>query len=230
MIRKISIILPAYNEEQGVVETITSIPRQLLIQKGYKVEIIVVDNNSSDNTAGVARKHGARVISEPKQGYGYAYKAGISSSNGEIIVAADADGTYPLETLPSLLALVDRHKLDFITTNRFGMTGQSPSVSRINIVGNKLLNAAVRLLFRIPLADSQSGMWIVRRSALEHARLTATGMAFSEEIKIELLYYQRIWWREIAIEYRQRVGESKLHPMRDGIGNLMFLVKKRIRR
>jgi hypothetical protein len=75
--------------------------------------------------------------------------------------------------------------------------------------------------------DSQSGMWVFRRSILQHMRLVSDGMAFSEEIKIEALKSSRIRFVEISIQYTSRLGEIKLNPWRDGFNNLWFLVKKR---
>ncbi len=75
--------------------------------------------------------------------------------------------------------------------------------------------------------DSQSGMWVFRRSMLKGMKLVSDGMAFSEEIKIEALKSDRVRFAEIAIMYTSRLGEVKLNPWRDGFYNLWFLVKKR---
>ena len=77
--------------------------------------------------------------------------------------------------------------------------------------------------------DSQSGMWVFRRSILKDMRLEADGMAFSEEIKIEALRRPDIRFGEISIMYTSRLGEKKLNPWRDGVQNLWFLLKKRFR-
>ena len=83
------------------------------------------------------------------------------------------------------------------------------------------------LLYFRWVRDSQSGMWVFRRSILEHMHLESDGMAFSEEIKIEALKNSRIRFAEISILYSSRLGEIKLNPWRDGFHNLFFLVKKR---
>jgi hypothetical protein len=95
-------------------------------------------------------------------------------------------------------------------------------------VGNLILSLAMSLLYFRWVRDSQSGMWVLRRSILEHMKLTADGMAFSEEIKIEALKSPRIRFGEISIMYSSRLGEAKLNPWRDGFHNLWFLVKKRL--
>jgi hypothetical protein len=83
------------------------------------------------------------------------------------------------------------------------------------------------LLFIRWINDSQSGMWVFSREALKRMKLTSDGMAFSEEIKIEAIRHREIGFREIFINYSQRVGEVKLQPWRDGMRNLAFLVRKR---
>ena len=96
--------------------------------------------------------------------------------------------------------------------------------------GNWMLSLAMSLLYFRWVRDSQSGMWVFRRSILKNMRLTSDGMAFSEEIKIEALKNSRIRFAEISILYSSRLGEIKLNPWRDGVYNLLFLVKKRFER
>jgi dolichol-phosphate hexosyltransferase len=86
------------------------------------------------------------------------------------------------------------------------------------------------MLYMRWVRDSQSGMWVFRRSILREMKLESDGMAFSEEIKIEALKNSRIRFGEIYIQYSSRLGEVKLNPWRDGFYNLFFLVKKRFRR
>jgi hypothetical protein len=78
--------------------------------------------------------------------------------------------------------------------------------------------------------DSQSGMWVFRRSILKDMQLESDGMSFSEEIKIEALKNPRVRFGEISIMYTSRIGEKKLNPWRDGFANLLFLIKKRLPR
>ena len=96
--------------------------------------------------------------------------------------------------------------------------------------GNWVLSLATSMLYFRWVRDSQSGMWVFRRSILSEMMLESDGMAFSEEIKIEALRNRRIRFAEISIQYSSRLGEVKLNPWRDGMYNLYFLVKKRFRR
>ena len=96
--------------------------------------------------------------------------------------------------------------------------------------GNFVLSFATSLLFFRWVRDSQSGMWVLRRSILEEMKLVSDGMAFSEEIKIEAIRSPRIRFGEISIQYSSRLGEAKLNPWKDGFQNLFFLLRKRFRR
>lgn len=224
--KKISIIIPALNEEEGIGETIQSIPRHELEGMGYGVQILVVDNGSEDKTGELARQAGAEVVFEPRRGYGRAYKTGFANAKGEIIATADADLTYPVEEIPGFVKLLEDEKLDFITTNRFAKMDRS-AMSLRNKLGNGVLNLTTRLLFRIDLADSQSGMWVFRRSILDNLVLRSDGMPLSEELKLEACHFAGCRWRELPIEYRARVGKIKLRGWRDGLQNLFYLIRKR---
>jgi hypothetical protein len=96
--------------------------------------------------------------------------------------------------------------------------------------GNLMLSLAMSILYFRWVRDSQSGMWVFRRSILRDMQLEADGMAFSEEIKIEALKNPRVRFGEISIMYTSRIGEKKLNPWRDGLQNLLFLIKKRLPR
>jgi hypothetical protein len=100
-------------------------------------------------------------------------------------------------------------------------------MSLINEIGNLGLSLAMSLLFFRWVRDSQSGMWVFRRSILQNMKLESDGMGFSEEIKIEALRDARIRFGEISIMYTSRVGETKLNLWRDGMQNLLLLLKKR---
>ena len=101
------------------------------------------------------------------------------------------------------------------------------AMSFLNKLGNLVLSLAMSILYFRWVRDSQSGMWVFRKSILKDMKLVADGMAFSEEIKIEAFKDRRIRFAEISIMYTSRLGEIKLNPWRDGFYNLWFLIKKR---
>jgi glycosyltransferase involved in cell wall biosynthesis len=227
--KKISIVIPALNEEEGIANTIKAIPYTELEDMGYQIQTLVVDNGSSDGTGEIARRAGAEVVFEPRRKYGYAYKAAFAKATGEIIATADADMTYPLEDIPKLVKILELENLDFITTNRFADM-EKGAMSCIHRFGNEILNISTRILFGLRIKDTQSGMWIFRKNILSQVKLKNNSMAFSEEIKIEACFFLKCAWREIPIRYKARVGQVKLKTWRNGFGNLFYLIKKRITR
>jgi glycosyltransferase involved in cell wall biosynthesis len=216
---KITVVIPCLNEEEGIQKVLEALPP--LVD-----EVIVVDNNSTDRTAEVARKRGALVVKELHRGYGRAYKKGFSQATGDIIITLDGDHSYPVDALSYLLEAFLTSKVKFLSASRFPLLS-SESMALKNHVGNVILSMTMSLLFQRWIQDSQSGMWVFARTALNDMTLRSDGMAFSEEIKIEAIRNRRIGYREIFINYSQRVGEKKLQPWRDGIRNLLFLVRKR---
>lgn len=189
-------------------------------------EVIVVDNNSTDRTADVAESLGARVIREHVRGYGRAYKKGFSVATGDVIITLDGDHSYPPDAISYLLEAFQHLEADFLNASRFPVRDRE-AMSFKHKFGNFVLSVAMSLLYFRWVRDSQSGMWVFRRSILEGMQLTSDGMAFSEEIKIEALKSSRVRFVEISIQYSSRLGEIKLNPWRDGFYNLWFLVKKR---
>jgi dolichol-phosphate hexosyltransferase len=217
--QRITVIMPCLNEEQAI---------ELLLQQmpGYVDETIVVDNGSTDRTSEVARGLGAKVIREDVRGYGRAYKTGFASATGDIIVTLDGDHSYPLDAISYLLEAFLHLNVDFLNASRLPQSDPK-AMSLINKMGGLVLSLAMSILYFHWVRDSQSGMWVFRRSILAGMKLTSDGMAFSEEIKIEAIKSSRVRFREISIQYTSRLGESKLNLWRDGFYNLWFLVKKR---
>ncbi|MDI6708596.1 MAG: glycosyltransferase family 2 protein [Candidatus Thermoplasmatota archaeon] len=213
---KISVIIPTINEEDSIGQVIDEIP--------LDAEIIVVDSNSKDRTVEIARSKGAKVLNEPRLGYGRAYKTGFENATGEIIVALDGDLTYPAYKIKDFIDLLEKENLDFITCDRITNLGKGV-MSRKHRFGNFVLNLCTRLLFRIKIKDTQSGMWIFRKEILPKLKLTSDEMAFSEELKIEA-WRKGFKCKEVPIEYRVRKGEAKILSWKHGIGNLIFLFKK----
>ncbi len=216
----LSFVIPAMNECEGVKKVITDINNKTANQD---YEIIVVDTNSTDGTKEAARELGAIVIDEPRRGYGRAYKTGFSKAKGDIIITLDADGTYPVDSAPQAVRMLQNDGIDFITCNRFG--GQAIVMKFSHKLGNHVLSFFVRALFGIKLRDSQSGMWIFKKNILPKLNLTADGMAFSEEIKIEA--FSKVKSAEIPINYMARLGDVKLRGFSDGFENLKFLFRKK---
>jgi hypothetical protein len=216
---RITVIIPCLNEEQGIEKVLRRMPE-------FVDEVIVVDNNSTDRTAAVAESLGARVIREHVRGYGRAYKKGFSVAGGDVIITLDGDHSYPPDAISYLLEAFLHLEADFLNASRFPVRDRR-AMSFKHKFGNFVLSMAMSLLYFRWVRDSQSGMWVFRRSILADMKLTSDGMAFSEEIKIEALKHPGVRFNEISIQYSSRLGEIKLNPWRDGFYNLWFLAKKR---
>jgi glycosyltransferase involved in cell wall biosynthesis len=221
---KITILMPSLNEEESIGRTIALIPDEKLKEAGYDYEILVVDGGSIDSTPEAARSLGAKVLSSGK-GYGRQYRLGFENAQGEIIVTADSDCSYPMEEIPKLLNILETENLDFISTNRFAFMDHD-SMMPVNRFGNRILTIIANLLFSFNLKDSQSGMWVFRKAILEKISLTSNGMSLSQEIKIKAFSNFRA--REVDSSYRKRIGKVKLRIFIDGLDNLFHLVKMRI--
>jgi glycosyltransferase involved in cell wall biosynthesis len=223
-------MLPTLNEEQGVGQTIDSINRNYFTKNNWDLEIIIIDGDSRDKTRDIAKSKGAQIIIEKRKGYGRAYKTGMPQATGDIVVTGDADATYPFDKIHEYIQkLIDEH-LDFITTDRFAELRHG-SMSVKHAFGNFVLATALRILFLINLRDSQSGMWIFKKEALDRIQPLEEfndGMPFSEEIKIEMFTSKKVKTKEIPSTLYMRTGEKKLQSFTDGWKNLKFLFKKRL--
>ncbi len=218
----ITVIIPCLNEEQGIERVLRSMP-------AFVDQVIVVDNASTDRTSLVAASLGAQVIREDVRGYGRSYKRGFAAATGDLIVTLDGDHSYPPDAISYLLEAFRHHQVDFLNASRFPVRDRQ-AMSLKHHFGNLALSLAMSILYLRWVRDSQSGMWVFRRSILKDMQLEADGMAFSEEIKIEALKNPRVRFGEISIMYTSRIGEKKLNPWRDGLQNLLFLIKKRLPR
>jgi glycosyltransferase involved in cell wall biosynthesis len=215
----ITVIIPCLNEEQGIEKVLRAMPE-------FVDEIIVVDNASTDRTSEVATSLGAMVIREEVRGYGRAYKRGFAMATGDLIITLDGDHSYPVDALSYLIEAFLHLDVDFLNASRFPVRDAS-AMSFKHKIGNLALSLAMSVLFFRWVRDSQSGMWVFRRSIIKEMKLESDSMAFSEEIKIEVLRNRALRFGEISILYSARLGEIKLNPWRDGFQNLWFLAKKR---
>lgn len=225
--KRISVIIPALNEEKAIQKVIKEVPIDKIKKMGYEIEVLIVDNGSTDNTSHLAHKNGATVFVQPVRGYGNAYKAGFANATGDIIITGDADSTYPFSDIPAFLALIESRNLDFINTDR--LTTLNPEVMHwTHQFGNWVLETLCKILYPgFPFRDSQSGMWIFKKEILPKLNVKSSGMPFSQELKIEA-YKRGFKCGEIPITYRARIGDVKLRGIKDAFGNTYHLFKKRI--
>ncbi len=236
-----TLVIPTLNEAASVGEVIRRFRRAaeeanrtLFSSAPIDWEVLVVDGRSTDGTPEIAAREGARVLVEPRRGYGRAYKTGLLAAAGDVIATADGDLTYPVETVPALVDRLLREGHDFLSGDRLAYVSRK-SMTTEHRIGNWALNLLLRIAYHrflrgVPgrtLADSQSGFWVFRRTVLEKVHLEADGMAFSEELKIEAIV-RGVHFLEVPIRYGERFGPPKLRSWKDGLENLLYLLAKRL--
>lgn len=223
MNNNISVVIPCRNEEKGIAA---------VVKQALKVasEVIVVDNNSTDNTAKVAAKAGAKVLSEKRTlggiGYGYAHIKGLKAATGDFIVTIDGDGTYPIEKAPEIVAKMETENLDFVSTNRFPLLRKN-AISKIRQLGIAILNLEVALLYGKLSHDILSGMWVVRKSAAPRLNLTRGDWNLSPEIKISAMTNHYLKCAEFYIDHDCRIGESKQAIWKTGFSHATYIVARK---
>ncbi len=220
----ISVIIPTMNEEASIGQVLDEVRAALV---GRDFELLTVDTDSRDRTNEIAAARGARVVPEPRRGYGRAYKTGFAAARGTYVLTLDADLTYPADRFPEFLQVLEEGGADFVAADRLSRLNPE-AMTGMHRLGNLLLNVAFRALYAYPMHDSQSGMWAFRRDLLPRLHVVHDGMAFSEELKIEVLR-EGIRYREIPIEYRVRLGRKKIRSVRDAVENMAWLFRKRFR-
>ena len=213
----LSVVIPAYNEENGIVEIasrVLSVEPALKKMGVERLELLVVDDGSRDRTAEVAERiHGVSLIRHLKnRGYGAALKTGFSKASGELIGFLDADGTYPPEYFPQLCqgAL---NGADLVIGSR--MAGEKSQMPLTRRVGNFFFASLLTLLSHQKVTDSASGMRVFKREILEHIYPLPDGLNLTPVMSTRALH-EGIKIQEVPIPYSERVGRSKLSVIRDG--------------
>lgn len=218
----VSVVMPVLNEEGAIAACIAKI-RQGFAAAGVDGEIVVADNGSTDASARIAEELGARVVHEPRRGYGRAYLTGFEHARGEYLVMGDADDTYDFTMIPQFLDGLRVEGNDFVTGSRY-LGGGDRHISALHRwFGNPALTAILNRLFRTRYTDVYCGFRAFTRDAWERIRPVSPGMEFNLELAINAqLAGLRI--KEIPIVLGPRVGDSKLRTFRDGWRSLRMML------
>jgi len=219
----ISLILPCLNEESSVAGCVEE-ASHVLSQQSDSYEVIVVNNGSDDNSAEVAKRAGARVVFEPKRGYGSALLKGFEVAKGNILIMADSDRSYNLNQIPIFLEKLEATKADMVIGNRFAemKKGAMPLLHRT--IGNPVLSFIFRSLFPNQIQDLMCGFRVLTKKSFSRLELTMPGMEFAVEMLLQaVLMNLRV--EQIDIEYHPRIGESKLKTFSDGWKHLLLILK-----
>lgn len=213
----LSVVIPAYNEENGIAEIASRVlsVRPALQKVGVeRLELLVVDDGSKDRTAEVAQTiPGVSLIRHPKnKGYGAALKTGFSKASGDLIGFLDADGTYPPEYFPQLCQ-VALDGADLVIGSR--MAGEDSKMPFTRRVGNFFFANLLTLLSHQKVTDSASGMRVFKKEILGQIYPLPDGLNLTPVMSTRAVH-EGINVREVPIPYRERVGRSKLSVIRDG--------------
>jgi glycosyltransferase involved in cell wall biosynthesis len=193
---RVTVILPALNEAVALPVALASFPPE--------VDLLVVDNGSTDQTAAVAASHGARVVQEPRRGFGAACWAGVQAAqHAEVLAFADADGSLDGADLPAVAGPVLRGEADLVVGSR-GARREPGAMSALAVLENRVLGLACRLLFGVPLSDL-GPFRAIRREVLLALGMTDRGSGWPLEM-IGRAGAAGLRVVEVPVRYRSRAG------------------------
>ena len=211
-----TIIVPAYNEEQGIPIVLGGIFK--ILDDSY--EVIVVDDGSIDRTSEVASQFPCRVIrQEVNRGNGEALKTGIKNATCENIIWIDADDTYPVELIPQIAEALKTY--DMVVCSR--LYGRE-NIPRFNRIGNWLFRILIRGIYGFKPFDPCTGLYGVKKHYLEAMNLESKRFAIEPEISIKGSR-MKLKMLELPIEYKARVGSAKLNAIKVGFEDLKTILK-----
>jgi glycosyltransferase involved in cell wall biosynthesis len=217
----VSVVIPCLNEAENI-EACVNAALEAIVRMGVQGEVLVVDNDSEDDSAALAEQAGARVVLERRRGYGSAYLAGFAAARGRYIVMADADLTYDFNEIPRFVEELEKGA-EMVIGDRMDNIKPGAMPWHHQYIGNPILTGLLNLFFRTGISDAHCGMRALRRDVLDRLDLRTTGMEFASEMVIRAAK-ENLKIAEFPIEYHPRGGESKLSSFRDGWRHLRFLL------
>lgn len=226
--KKITVLIPCYNEEKGIGTVIKSFPLDKAAAHGYDVCVIVVDNNSDDSTANIARSMGATVIHEPHSGKGNAMRRGFASipADTDYVVMIDGDNTYRPEEILRLIEPIDSGFCSVVIGSRLGGRIADGSMGFLNRAGNWIFSHLVRYVYRVNVTDVLTGYFAWKRETIEnlYPHLKSDGFAIEMEMITKMARMgEEIY--SVPISYHSRAGSSSLNPIYDGLRIFWMFLK-----
>ncbi|GAC1332037.1 MAG: glycosyltransferase [Candidatus Dormibacteria bacterium] len=220
----VSVVLPCLDEAETLATCVRS-ALDAIVAGGFRGEVIVADNGSTDGSQAIAVASGARLVEVEERGYGSALRAGIEAARGEMVIMADADQSYDFGAIGAFVSrLRDGH--DMVIGNRFSGgidAGAMPWLHRF--IGNPVLSGLGRILFDSPVRDFHCGIRGIRRDAYPRLGLSTTGMEFASEMVIKAtLLGLRITEIPAVLHRDGRSRPPHLRSWRDGWRHLRFML------
>lgn len=220
----VSVIIPAFNEENNIASTIAR-TEATLESLNLSYEVIVIDDGSHDNTKLNASNNGAKLITyNPNRGKGYALRQGFATAKGQFLVTLDSDGDHRPDEIPRLIKPL-LNGVDIVIGSRYLGNSRGEVTSKLNDLGNRLLNFLVMILTSKKITDSQTGFRAYRRKALKEIELFSNGYEIESELTVKSLKNGfRVQEEPITCD-RRKSGKSKLKPLSDGIRIFKAILK-----
>jgi len=205
----VTIIIPTLNEAKGIGKVIDAFKEQ-----GY-TNILVIDGNSKDKTREIAKEKGARVVIQSGKGKGQAVAEAFSLVNTDVAVLIDGDGTYDPYDVEKMIEPIREGIAEHVIGNRL-INYEKGAFTRLNVIGNKILNWLFRVTYGVELYDILSGYRALTRDVYKSVNLTKNGFEVETELTVETLA-KGFRIVEVPINYYKRHGETKLSPLGDGL-------------
>ncbi len=226
--KKVTVVIPCYNEAKGIADVINGFPIARLKAQGYTLEVLVIDNNSKDATAEVARAAGARVIHEPNKGKGNAIRTGFKSisADTDYVVMLDGDDTYRPEEILRMLEPLSSEFCNVVIGSRLGGKISEGSMKTFNRIGNWTYSHMVRYSFQVNVTDVLTGYFAWTKAVIDelHPHLKSNGFAIEMEMITKMARLGHDIY-SVPISYHSRAGESNLQPVQDGARIMKMFVK-----
>ena len=226
--RKITLVVPCRNEERGIGRVIDQINTEKLRQAGFTIEVLVVDNHSTDRTAQVAKEKGARIVTEPKTGKGNAIRTGFKniSNDTDYVVMLDGDDTYKPYEMLRLVEPIDSGFADAIIGSRLDGKMNDRSMSMSHRLANWFFTFFVRQFYKANVTDTCTGYFAWKKGVIDRldGQIVSEGFAIETEMitKMARLGFQIY---SVPITYDPRSGDSKLSPIGDGLRIIWMLIR-----
>ena len=221
----LTILMPCLNKEENIAFCIDQ-AQNYISSHQLTGDILIVDNNSTDGSAQIAKNLGARVVEKSRRGYGRALRTGLNEATGDVIIFGDCDSTYDFSDLDPLYIPLSTNQYDFITGDRFAGQMEKGAMSFSHKLGVPFLSWCGRVKFGVKLHDWHCGIRGIRRNALAKCEFRTDGMEFATEMIVEVSRKGlRIGEVSVPLRKSQNERQEKLRTIRDGFRHLWYIFK-----